>query len=165
MIKYWLCNILLHFFTIKTNCSTQKVYRVLLLQGIYLISCHYFKYLIIRNFSFLEELRYEFTKKFSRYKISRSNAFGMEKTFTQEISSLMHFYNTHPNEGLSSEKSAEIMTAKVDDLKSVLGSNIRLMLKRESNIEALMQKTEQMKIEANIFTKNTQLARKKVEMK
>eukprot|EP00592_Proboscia_alata_P020555 CAMPEP_0194417394 /NCGR_PEP_ID=MMETSP0176-20130528/16487_1 /TAXON_ID=216777 /ORGANISM="Proboscia alata, Strain PI-D3" /LENGTH=249 /DNA_ID=CAMNT_0039223271 /DNA_START=174 /DNA_END=919 /DNA_ORIENTATION=+ len=116
-----------------------------------------------RNFSFLEELRSKFTKKFSKYKISRSNAFGMEKTFTREISSLMHFYNTHPNEGLSSEKSAEIMTAKVDDLKSVLGSNIRLMLKRESNIEALMQKTEQMEIEANIFTKNTQLARKKVE--
>ena len=83
----------------------------------------------------------------------------MEKQFSHHLRNIIHKYNTDPTAGKSYSVAA--LNAQIDHLKSVMGQNISIMLRRGNNIESLLSKAERLEIEANVFTKRSANMKKK----
>jgi hypothetical protein len=107
---------------------------------------------ISRNFAFLQAISRDFTATFNRRRIDKANAYSLDKQFRPSLQSTMHYYNTHHTE-LSRDVQINALLAKVEDMKTVMGRNIALLLEREGKLDRLLDKSEQMKIESMVFKK------------
>lgn len=55
--------------------------------------------------------------------------------------------------GTTSTHAVAGLNAQIEDLKNVMGQNIHLMLKRGENLDALIDKTEELQMDSKVFTK------------
>jgi len=105
------------------------------------------------NFSFLDELRLKFRSKYSAQQIKRANAYAMDKAFTPKIRIMMHDVNTNISAGTA--KTVAALSSKIEDLKNVMGQNVNLILKREDNIQILLEKCEEAEEDIAVFAKKS----------
>ena len=108
----------------------------------------------IRNFAFLQAISKEFVASFNRRRIQNCNAYALDKQFRPILRTTLHYYNTHHNE-LSKDQQVTKLLAQVEDMKAVLGRNINLLLERETRLDRLVDKSEQLKHDTQVFKKRT----------
>uniref|UniRef100_A0A7S2I7R4 V-SNARE coiled-coil homology domain-containing protein n=1 Tax=Helicotheca tamesis TaxID=374047 RepID=A0A7S2I7R4_9STRA len=116
------------------------------------------------NFSFLEDARDDFAKKYSSKKIKKANAYSMEKSFSPDLRKLTYYYNSNQKTMSQSEK-VKRLTAQVDKLKDVMGNNIQLTLSRGGDLDELAEKGEMLVQETVVFKKNTKVMKNKSKNK
>jgi Synaptobrevin len=110
-----------------------------------------------RNFDFLKGLETDFTKEFSSSRIGRAKALSMQKQFLPSIRSKMHYYNINRTK-LRREQKVQSIIDKIDDMKTVLDANIRLMVKRqEGQLDEMLEKSETMKQDTVVFKKRAEV--------
>ena len=106
------------------------------------------------NFAFLQAVARDFTGIYSARRIKNCNAYALDKDFSPKLRSTMHYYNINHTR-LSRDQQVNQLMAKVEDLKSVLGRNIELMLERETQLDALMAKSEMARRDSLVFKKRS----------
>jgi len=113
------------------------------------------------NFGFLHDVQKEFTKKYKLKHIQKANAYGMEKTFSKTMINLMHHYNINGNE-LEKDERIATMTANVESLKSLMGDNIQLLLKRGDNLEQMVHTSDSLVKESQVFKRKARNLKKRI---
>ena len=108
------------------------------------------------NFAFLDHVQKEFTKLFKANRIQKANAYSLDKIFKPNMRSAMHYYNTN-HKDWAREESVQKVMAKVQDIKEVMNRNINLLLERGENLEALLDKSDLLQEEANVFKKKSRV--------
>lgn len=76
----------------------------------------------------------------------------------------MHHYNINRTE-LSRDDRTNQLLAKVEDLKSVLGQNLTLLLEREHQLDNLVAKSEQARRDSAIFKRKSFRLKEETRMK
>lgn len=99
-------------------------------------------------FSFLEKVRSEFQAKFAE-KAKEAIAHSLDKAFGPKLKQFMEYCVAHPEEF---NKVAAVQR-KVEEVKTVMVDNIEKVLERGEKIELLVDKTENMRTQANKFQK------------
>mmetsp|Transcript_11218 Transcript_11218/g.20173 ORF Transcript_11218/g.20173 Transcript_11218/m.20173 type:complete len:282 (+) Transcript_11218:40-885(+) len=116
------------------------------------------------NFAFLQALAHDFGGRYSKRRIRNANSYAMDKEFLPMMRSTMHHYNINRAE-LRRDEQVNSLLAKVEDLKSVLGRNISLLLEREQQLDSLMDKATQARQDSMIFKKKSFRAKRQMETK
>jgi hypothetical protein len=78
----------------------------------------------------------------------------MDKEFSATIRSTMHYYNIN-HKRLSRDQQVERLLAQVEDMKTVLGRNLHLMLEREGKLDRLLEKSEIARQDSMVFKKRS----------
>ena len=68
--------------------------------------------------------------------------------------SALDYYNTN-SKTLSRDQKINELAAQVEDLKSVLGRNMTLLIERETRIDRLMEKSQQTRRDSLIFKRKS----------
>mmetsp|Transcript_9354 Transcript_9354/g.20040 ORF Transcript_9354/g.20040 Transcript_9354/m.20040 type:complete len:296 (+) Transcript_9354:218-1105(+) len=113
------------------------------------------------NFNYLEDVQRDFAAMYTPNKINRANAYGMNKAFGPSIEKLSHHYNTNRSSMATDDRLVQL-TAKIDDLKDVIGSNISMMMSRGENLSQLAVKSEQLEADASVFKKRSTTLKRKM---
>ncbi len=118
------------------------------------------------NFGFLQEIAREFGARYTKRRIQGANSYAMDKDFKPVIRSKMHHYNVHRQE-IMREENPQInnLLAQVEDLKTVLGRNLNLLLERDEYIDNLMDKAVQARRDSLVFKRKSRRVKKHVGMK
>lgn len=88
----------------------------------------------------------------------------MDKEFKPVVRSTMHHYNINRAE-LGRDAHVNELLAKVEDLRSVLGRNLELLLHREGQLDNLMVKSEKARRDSMVFKKHSNVLMKHTRMK
>jgi vesicle-associated membrane protein 7 len=112
-----------------------------------------------RAFAFLQAVARDFSQKFSSRKIKNCDAYALNKDFTPNLRSAMHYYNIN-REILSRDDKINTLLSQVDDMKAVLGRNIQLMLGRGEKVDRLLAKSEQTMKDVMVFKKKSDKLKK-----
>uniref|UniRef100_A0A7S1X5C1 V-SNARE coiled-coil homology domain-containing protein n=1 Tax=Tetraselmis chuii TaxID=63592 RepID=A0A7S1X5C1_9CHLO len=99
-------------------------------------------------YAYLERVRQEFTTKYQE-KAENAIAHSMDKIFGPRLKANMEYVVSHPEEF----NKVALVQRKVDDVRSVMVDNIDKVLDRGDKIEHLVDKTENMKSQADKFHK------------
>ncbi|KAI3511527.1 hypothetical protein L2E82_29093 [Cichorium intybus] len=106
---------------------------------------------------FLERVKDEFNKKYGGGKASTAAAKSLSKSFGPKMKEEMTWCVNHPEE---IDKVAKVK-AQVDEVKGVMMENIEKVLDRGEKIELLVDKTDNLRNQANDFKKQgTKMKRK-----
>jgi vesicle-associated membrane protein 7 len=116
------------------------------------------------NFAYLQALAHDFGGRYNKRRIRNANSYAMDKEFKPMMRATMHHYNINRAE-LSRDSHVNLLMAKVEDLKSVLGRNMVLLLEREQQLDSLMDKATQARRDSMIFKKKAVKAKRRLEMK
>ena len=118
------------------------------------------------NFAFLQAISHEFGGKYSQRKIRNANSYAFDKTFHPVLRSTLHHYNIH-REKIIREDNAQIdqLMTQVEDLKSVLGRNLTLLLERDQHLNSLMDKASQARQDSMVFKRKSIKAKQQMERK
>jgi hypothetical protein len=84
----------------------------------------------------------------------------MDKSFAPNFRSAIHYYNVNHSKLSQDEKVGGIMS-QVEDMKAVMGRNIRLSMQRAGNLERMLKKSEEMEMETEIFRRRTKRVRQR----
>ncbi|KAF7837328.1 putative vesicle-associated membrane protein 726 [Senna tora] len=107
--------------------------------------------------AFLERIKEEFTKKYGGGKAATASARGLNKEFGPKLKAQMQYCVDHPEE---ISKLAKVK-AQVSEVKGVMMENIEKVLDRGEKIELLVDKTEDLRSQAQDFkTQGTKVKRK-----
>mmetsp|Transcript_9792 Transcript_9792/g.15040 ORF Transcript_9792/g.15040 Transcript_9792/m.15040 type:complete len:272 (-) Transcript_9792:135-950(-) len=116
------------------------------------------------SFAFLEHVQTEFTKKYNSRKIDNAKPGSMNESFSPELRSSIHHYNIN-HVALSQDAKVRALTVQIDDLKSIMGNNLTLLIERGEDIEKLMDKSEEMKRDSMVFRRKSKKVHKKISRK
>ena len=109
------------------------------------------------NFAFLHAVARDFAAKYSKRRIKNCNAYALDKDFRPTLRTTLDYYNAN-TKVLSRDRKISALMAQVEDMKSLLGRNITLMIERETKIDRLMEKSLQTRRDSMVFKrKSTQL--------
>lgn len=97
-------------------------------------------------FAFLERVRDEFTGKYAD-KAQTAAAHSLDKSFGPKLKQHMEYCANHPEE-LSKVAAVQ---KKVDEVKNIMVENIEKVLERGERIELLVDKTDNLKFQAEKF--------------
>ncbi|KAK6161801.1 hypothetical protein DH2020_005182 [Rehmannia glutinosa] len=128
---------------------------------------HTFNYLVENGFidsagrqipiAFLERIKDEFNKKYGGGKAATAGPNSLKKEFGPKLKEQMHYCANHPEE---ISKLAKVK-AQVSEVKGVMMENIEKVLDRGEKIELLVDKTENLRSQAQDFrTQGTKMKRK-----
>uniref|UniRef100_A0A803MLM3 Uncharacterized protein n=1 Tax=Chenopodium quinoa TaxID=63459 RepID=A0A803MLM3_CHEQI len=107
--------------------------------------------------AFLEKVKDEFSKKYGGGKAATVAAKGLNKEFGPKLKEQMQYCVDHPEE---INKLAKVK-AQVSEVKGVMMENIEKVLDRGEKIELLVDKTENLRSQAQDFrTQGTKIRRK-----
>ena len=112
----------------------------------------------------MQAISKELNIKFNKRRINNCNAYALDKQFKPVLRTTLHYYNTHHNE-LSKDQQISKLLAQVEDMKHVLGRNINLLLEREQKLDRLVNKSNQLKEETQVFKKRAQQVKKQESWK
>lgn len=76
----------------------------------------------------------------------------------------MHYYNTNHKQ-LAREESVQKVMAKVQDLKDVMNRNLTLLLERGENLETLLQQSDLLQEDAQVFKKKSRIMLRRQQRK
>lgn len=100
----------------------------------------------------------EFSQKYAPHKIETANAYAFDRAFRKTLSNLMHDYNTNAN--LGSDPKAAKLNAQIESIKTTMDFNIELLMRRGASMHDLMEQSEDLLMESQVFNKrSTQLRR------
>jgi len=116
------------------------------------------------NFAFLLDVEKEFATRYTPNKILKSNAYGMERDFGKVLQKMMHHCNTHRNM-LGKDTRTSKLNAQVETIKNVLGVNIDLLMRREEHMRDLMDQTDDLLVDAKVFSKRGKKLKRAVKKK
>jgi len=107
--------------------------------------------------AFLERIKEDFKRRYGGGKADTAVAHGLNKEFGSKLKEHMQYCVDHPEE---ISKLAKVK-AQVSEVKGVMMDNIEKVLDRGEKIELLVDKTENLRFQAQDFQKQgTQLRRK-----
>lgn len=107
--------------------------------------------------AFLERIKEEFTKKYGGGKAATASTRGLNKEFGPKLKEQMQYCVDHPEE---ISKLAKVK-AQVSEVKGVMMENIEKVLDRGEKIELLVDKTENLRSQAQDFkTQGTKVKRR-----
>ncbi|XP_024983715.1 putative vesicle-associated membrane protein 726 [Cynara cardunculus var. scolymus] len=107
--------------------------------------------------AFLERVKDDFNKKYAGGKAASAAAKSLNKSFGPKLKEQMVYCVTHPEE---IDKIAKVK-AQVSEVKGVMMENIEKVLDRGEKIELLVDKTDNLRNQANDFKKQgTKMKRK-----
>lgn len=115
------------------------------------------------NYSFLDDVEKEFVKNYPAYKITKAKAYEFDKKFKITMGKLLHFYNENRSKMVRQGKLADYIQ-KVDDVKDILGRNITLVMERGESLDVLVQQTDDMLQDVQVFNKRSSQLKRKVQM-
>ena len=101
---------------------------------------------------FLEQIQTDFSKKYSKKKVEKANAYSMEKAYSSTLRDTMHHYNVNRTTMARSVKVNELHI-KIDDLKKVMAKNIQVVLENTASVEEILKVTAELEQESVIFKK------------
>ena len=105
------------------------------------------------NFGFLLDLQKEFTSKYTPNKILKANAYGMEKQFSKILANMMHHCNTNRHtQGRNSTLTK--LNSEVESIKKVLGSSYDLLIRNQETLHSLVEKSDDLLFDAEVFSKS-----------
>jgi vesicle-associated membrane protein 7 len=107
----------------------------------------------LRNFGFLINIQKEFAIHYTPHKIEKANAYGFDKSFRKKLANLMHHCNTNRSFGLDSRTSQ--LNAEVQSIKKTLDLNIDLLIRRGMRMEDLVEQSEDLLVESQVFNKRS----------
>ncbi|KAJ8899266.1 hypothetical protein K2173_017301 [Erythroxylum novogranatense] len=108
--------------------------------------------------AFLERVKEEFTKKYSGGKAATAVANSLNKEFGSKLKEQMQYCVDHPEE---ISKLAKVK-AQVSEVKGVMMENIEKVLDRGEKIELLVDKTENLRSQAQDFRQQGTKMRRKM---
>ncbi len=111
-------------------------------------------FFVCRNFAFLQAAARDFTTKYSARRIRTCNAYALDKDFRGSLRSTLNYYNTN-SKVLSRDQKIDALMTQVEDMRSILGRNITLLIERETKIDRLMEKSEQTRRDSLVFKRNS----------
>jgi hypothetical protein len=114
----------------------------------------FFFLLLDSHFAFLQHVQREFTKLYRQGRIQRSNAYAMNSSFGPAMRSAMHYHNTHHRQ-LRQEEKVKRIQAQVEDMKTVVGRNIEVLLQRGEKFDSMLDRSENLRADAAVFKKRT----------
>lgn len=118
------------------------------------------------NFGFLQAIARDFGGKYTKRRIKNANSYALDKDFKPVLRSQMHHYNVHRQQIMQEENpQIDNLLAQVEDLKSVLGRNLNLLLERDEYIDNLMDKATQARRDSLVFKKKSVRVKKQSQMK
>lgn len=88
----------------------------------------------------------------------------MDKEFGTTVRSTMHYYNIN-HKRLSRDQQVERLLAQVEDMKTVLGRNLHLLLEREGKLDRLVEKSESARRDSLVFKKRSIILKKQNQQK
>ena len=106
------------------------------------------------NFAFLDQISAEFIKRHRKSRIQNANAYGLDKNFKPTVRSAVHYHNTN-HQSIAQEERVGKLLAKVEDMRRVMGVNINLALQRGEKFERLVQKSDELEEDAQIFKRKS----------
>ncbi|KAL3620060.1 hypothetical protein CASFOL_034972 [Castilleja foliolosa] len=107
--------------------------------------------------AFLERVKDEFTKRYGGGKAATAGPNSLKKEFGPKLKEQMHYCVNHPEEINKLSK----VKAQVNEVKGVMMENIEKVLDRGEKIEVLVDKTENLRSQAQDFrTQGTKMKRK-----
>ncbi|XP_047311861.1 vesicle-associated membrane protein 721 [Impatiens glandulifera] len=107
--------------------------------------------------AFLERIKEEFVKRYGGGKASTADAKSLNREFGPKIKEQMQYCVDHPEEVSKLAK----VKAQVSEVKGVMMENIEKVLDRGEKIELLVDKTENLRSQAQDFrTEGTKMRRK-----
>ncbi len=116
------------------------------------------------NFGFLLDVQKEFTGKYTPNKILKANAYGMEKQFRKTLANMMHHCNTHRHSH-GRDASFNKLHSEIESIKKVVGSSYDLMIRNQETIHDLVEKSDDLLYDAEIFTKTGRKMKKAMKRK
>lgn len=116
------------------------------------------------NFAFLQQIQTEFAKVNRPRRISTANAYAMDKSFAPNFRTALHYYNVNHGKLCKEEKVSKLF-AQVEDMKDVMGRNIRLSMQRAGNLEKMLKVSEEMEAETQVFYKKSKVNKKRRQRK
>ena len=108
-------------------------------------------------FAFLEKVRDEWFAKWAD-KGASAAAHSLDRSFGARLKYWMEYCETHPDEV---SKAAEVQK-KVDEVKGIMVENIERVLERGEKIELLVDKTDNLRFQADKFHKTGRTLRNKM---
>jgi len=118
------------------------------------------------NFGFLQALSNDFGGRYSKRRIKNANSYALDKDFKPVLRCTMHHYNVCRKDIIREENvQIDHLLAKVEDLKSVLGRNLNLLLERDQHLDSLMHKASQARQDSMIFKKKSTKVKKHLATK
>lgn len=117
-----------------------------------------------RNFAFLEQVQQEFAKQNRFRRISSANAYGMDKAFAPNFRSALHYYNVNHNNLRQDEKVTKMM-AQIEDMKNIMGRNVQMSMRRAGNLERMVQKSEDLEADVQVFYKKAKDVKRRKKQK
>ncbi|EJK61905.1 hypothetical protein THAOC_17518, partial [Thalassiosira oceanica] len=99
---------------------------------------------------------------YAAYRITKAKAYEMDKKFSNELAKLMYFYNENRSK-MVTNGAVNSLLIKVDDLKGLLGDNIKMVLERESKLDSLVKQSDDMLNETKVFTKRSKSLKSKMK--
>ncbi|KAK9867853.1 hypothetical protein WJX84_009201 [Apatococcus fuscideae] len=108
-------------------------------------------------FAFLDKCKEEFLSKFGE-KSRQATAHSLDKTFGPRLKYHMDYCTEHPEE---LTKVAAVQK-KVDEVKNIMVDNIEKVLERGEKIELLVDKTDNLRFQADKFHKTGKQLRSKM---
>lgn len=97
-------------------------------------------------------------------RINRSNAYSLDGAFKPNMRSAMHHYNVN-HDKLARDDNVRSLLARVDDMKSVMGRNINLLMERGEKFDHLVQKSDSLVEDAQVFKKRARTIDRKRKRK
>jgi hypothetical protein len=107
------------------------------------------------NFHLLHQIQAEFTKLYGFRRINTAHAYSLDNTFAPVLRSAIHYHNVNHRE-LASDVKVQKIQSKVDNLQSILGRNISLVLDNQQRMEKLLATSEVMREDALVFRRKSQ---------
>ena len=107
-----------------------------------------------RNFAYLDHVQKEFTKLYSKGRIKGARAYAMDKNFKPNMRSAMHHYNVN-HDTMGRDDQVKDLLVQVQDLKSVMGKNINMVLAQGEDLEKLVEKSNWLQNDAKVFKKRS----------
>lgn len=125
-----------------------------------------FTYLVVADeefgrqipFAFLERVKEDFRKRYAGGKADSANAHSLDKEFGPKLKDHMQYCVDHPDEMNKISK----IKSQVAEVKGIMMDNIEKVLDRGEKIELLVDKTENLRFQADNFQRQGKQLRRKM---
>jgi len=114
-------------------------------------------------FACLQAICRDFTSKYRPSKLKSCNAYSL-KEFVPNLRSAMHYYNINCDK-LSRDQHVNELMVQVEDMKTVLGRNIQLMLDRGEKMDRLLATSDKALRDSNVFRQRSERVKKLKRLK
>ena len=93
-----------------------------------------------------------------------ANAYGMDKAFAPNFRSALHYYNVNHDKLRQDDKVTKMM-AQMETMKNVMGRNVQMSMRRAGNLERMVQKSEDLEADVQVFYKKAKDVKKRKQRK